>query len=57
MKDKNHKKTKIGVGSVVTEEVGEMKNNTREGRSRRTRKEVAGCVHDFGRKQIFLIKL
>ena len=35
---------KIGVGSVVKAKVGGMENNTREGRIRRTRKEVVGCV-------------
>ena len=29
---------KIGVGSLVKAEVGDMENNTREGRSRRMRK-------------------
>ena len=40
----NHTKTKIGVGSVVKAKVGELENITREGRSRRMRKEVVGCV-------------
>ena len=33
-------KTKIGVGSVVKAKVGELEKITREGRSRRMRKEV-----------------
>ena len=37
-------KTKIGVGSVVKAKVVELEKITREGRSRRTRKEVVGCV-------------
>ena len=37
-------KMKIVVGSVVTAKVGEMENNKREGRIRRTRNEVVGCV-------------
>ena len=37
-------KTKIGVGSVVKAKVGELEKITGEGRSRRIRKEVAGCV-------------
>ena len=36
--------TKIGVGSVVKVRVGELENITREGRSRRMRKDVVGCV-------------
>ena len=35
---------KIGVGSAVTAKVGEMEEMTREERSRRTRKELVGCV-------------
>ena len=35
--------TKIGVGSVVKAKVGELEKITREGRSRRMRKEVVGC--------------
>ena len=41
---KKKTKNKIGVGSVVKARVGELENITREGRSRRTRKDVVGCV-------------
>ena len=41
---------KVVVGSVVTAKVGEIEEKTREGRSRRMRKEVVGC----GLEEIFL---
>ena len=44
MEMKNQTKTKIGVGSVVKAKVGELENITREGRSRRIRKDAVGCV-------------
>ena len=56
MKEKKQNKTKIGVGSVVKAKVGEMVENRREGRSRRTRKEVVGCVHAVVGKKTFLVK-
>ena len=42
------------MGAVVKAKVGEMEENTREGRSRRTRKEVVGCVQDVVGKKNFL---
>ena len=44
------------MGSVVKAKVGEIEENTREGRSRRTRKEVVGCVQDVSGKKNFLIQ-
>ena len=40
--------------SVVMEKVGEMEENTREGRSRRVSKEVVGCVQDVVGQNKFL---
>ena len=40
------KKEKIGVGYVIKAKFGELEKITREGRIRRKRKEVVGCVHD-----------
>ena len=48
-------KTKIGVGNVVKAKVGELEKITREGRSRRMRKEVVGCVHSLVGKDKFLV--
>ena len=49
----NHKNRKIRVGSVVKANVGELEEITREGRTRRTRKEVAGCVQVIvGKKKL-----
>ena len=48
-------KMKIGVGSVVKAKVGELEKVTREGRSRRMRKEVLGCVHSVVGKKEFLV--
>ena len=42
---KKRTKTKIGVGYVVKEKVGDIEKKTRKGRIRRTRKEVVGRVH------------
>ena len=50
-------KTKIGVGSVVKAKVGELEKITREGRSRRMRKEVVGCVQRVFGKNKFLVLL
>ena len=44
IKDKKRIKTKIGVGSVVKAKVGDMEEEKGDGRSRRMRKEVVGCV-------------
>ena len=48
-------KTKIGVGSVVKADVGELEKITREGRRRRTRKEAVVCVHSVVGKKNFLV--
>ena len=48
-------KTKIGVGSVVKDKVGELEKITREGRIRRMRKEVVGCVQHVVGKNKFLV--
>ena len=42
-KEANQSKMKIVVGSIATENIGEMEDNTREIRSRRVGKEVASC--------------
>ena len=47
-------KTKVVVGSVVKAKVGEQENITREGRSRRMRKDVVGCVQRVVVKNKFL---
>ena len=56
MKEKKRIKTKIGVGSVVNAKVGEIEENTREGRIRRMRKEVVGCIRAVAGKKIFLVQ-
>ena len=48
-------KTKIAVGSVVKAKVGELEKITREGISRRTTKEVVGCVQSVVGKNNFLV--
>ena len=57
MKEKKWIKPKIGVGYLVKTKVGKMKGNTREGRRRRTRKEVVGCVQDVVGKNNLLVIL
>ena len=44
------------MGSVVKAKVGELENITREGRSRRMRKEVMGCVQSIVGKNKFLVQ-
>ena len=44
---------KIGVGSMATSKVGEMEQKAKLGRSRRLRKEVAGCVKAIAGKKRF----
>ena len=44
------------MGSVVKAKVGELENITRDGRSRRTRKELVGCVHSLVGKKKFLVQ-
>ena len=53
----NQTKTDIGVGSVVKAKVGELDNTTKEGRSRRMRKEVVGCVQIVVGKKKFRVLL
>ena len=48
-------KTKIGVGSVVKAKVGELEKITREGISRRMRRDVLGCVQSVVGKNNFLV--
>ena len=54
MKENKRIKTNIEVGSVMKVKVGGLEETTREGRSRRTEKEVAGCGHDVVGKNNFL---
>ena len=56
IKDKKRIKTKIGVESLVKEKSGIMEENTREGRSRRMRKYVMGCVHYMVEKNNSLVQ-
>ena len=53
---KNQTKTKIGLGSVVKAKVGEFEKTTKEGRIRRTRKYVMGCIQSVVGKKNFLIQ-
>ena len=55
-KVKNQNKTKIGVGSVVKIKVGELEKMTTEGKIRRMRKYVVGCVQDMVVKNKFLVQ-
>ena len=43
------------MGSVVKAKVGEFEKITKEGRIRRMRKELVGCVHRVVRKNKFLV--
>ena len=56
MMDKKRIKTKIGVGSVVKEKVGDMEEKNRECRRSRTRKYVVGYVQAVVWKEIFLVQ-
>ena len=56
MEMNNQTKTKIGVGSVVNTKVGDLEKITREGRSRRMRKEVVGSVQSLVGKKKFLVQ-
>ena len=56
MKEKKRIKKNIRVGYFVKAKVGEMKKNAREGRSRRIRKEVVGCVQNLLVKNKFLVQ-
>ena len=53
---KKQNKTKIGVGSVVKAKVGESEKIKREGRSRRMRKYVVGCVQSVVGKKKLLVQ-
>ena len=53
---KKQTKTKIGVMSVVKAKVGDLESIKREGRSRRMRKEVVGCVKSVVGKKNFLVQ-
>ena len=44
MKEKKRIRKKIGVGSALKSKVGDIEENTREGRIRSMRKEVVVCV-------------
>ena len=56
MEEKKRIEKKIGLGYVVKAKVGEMGDNTREGRSRRMRKEVVGCVQAVVDKNKLLVQ-
>ena len=53
---KNQTKTEIGVGSIVKAKVGELEKITRQGRIRRTRKEVLRCVQSVVGKKKFIVQ-
>ena len=55
-KEEKQRKTNIRVGSVVTSKVRYMEEKNREGRIRRTRKEVVGCSQAVMGKKKFLVK-
>ena len=57
VKTKKQTKTKTGVGYVVKPKVGELEKIIREGRSRRMRKKVVGCVHSVVGKKKFLVQV
>ena len=56
MELKKQTKTNIGVGYVVKAKVGELEKITMEGRSRRMRKVVVGCVHSVLGKNNFFVQ-
>ena len=55
--EKKRNKTNIGVGSVVKAKVGEMEENIGEGRIKRTRKELMGCVQAVVGKKKLVVQL
>ena len=55
VKEKKRINTKTGLGYLVKEKVGNMEENTREVRSRRTRKYVLGHVKSVVGKKKFLV--
>ena len=54
MKEKKRINPKIGMGHPVKTKVGKIEENTREGRSRRLRREVVVYVQSMVRKKKFL---
>ena len=55
MKETKQNKKIIRVRSVFKESIGEIHENTREGRSTRTRKDVVGCFQDvLGKKRLLV---
>ena len=56
IKEAKRSNMKIGVGSVVTAEVGKAEEETREGRSRGAMREVVACVHASVWKKKFLVQ-
>ena len=56
MKENNWIKPKIRVGSLVKAKAGKIEENTREGRSRRMRKEVVGGVQSMVGKNNLLVQ-
>ena len=45
------------MGSILKSKVGDIEHNTMEGRIRRVRIEVVGCVQDLVGKKIFLVQI
>ena len=45
------------MGTLVKENFGETEKKKRDGRIRRKRKEVVGCVQDVTGKKNFLVKM
>ena len=56
MMEKKRIKTNIGVGYVVKAKVGKMEENTREGRIRRMRKDLMGCVQAVAGKKKLVVQ-
>ena len=56
MKETKRRNTKVDVGTLVTAKVREMEEKTRDGRSRRTRKEAVGCVEAMVGNKKFLVR-
>ena len=56
IKEKKRIKPKIGVGSLVKAKVGNMEDNTREGRSRGMRKAVVVYSYSVVGKKKFLVQ-
>ena len=56
MKNNKQIKTNIKVGSIMKAKIGEMEDNTREGKSRRMRKLVVVCVQAMVGEKKFLVQ-